>query len=92
MASISEEDILDICHQQERKVLRTGYITSHKYPSDYHPNLECHCNVTTQTDQKMLITFSDFAVEWSENCLNDVLEIRVMTAYCIYQNVDILES
>ena len=67
---------MKMCEYRERQMFRTGYIISHGYPANYAQHLECHCNITTEPDQKMLLTFSDFAIEWSEDCYKDVLRIR----------------
>ena len=74
--TIPEQDIMNICDPATRQTLRTAYIISHGYPSNYGQHLNCHCNITTEPNQKMLLTFSDFAIEWSEGCQKDVLHIR----------------
>ena len=47
------------------------------YPDKYPASVECVCNITTETDQRILLTFADFDLEWSENCENDILQVRI---------------
>ena len=66
-------DLMDICAAEERFLFRSAYVMSHNYPADYRRNLDCQCDVSTDPGQKILLTFSDFAVEWSEDCYKDIL-------------------
>ena len=74
IAMLVEVDLLDICATEQRFRFRSAYIMSHGYPANYKRNLECICDVTTDPDQKLLLTFSDFAVEWSADCHKDKLK------------------
>ena len=46
------------------------------YPDKYPASIECVCNITTEIDQRILLTFADFDLEWSENCESDILQVR----------------
>ena len=45
------------------------------YPDRYPGNVECNCNITTEIDQRILLTFADFDLEWSEGCESDILQV-----------------
>ena len=73
---ITGKAVADICEHAEYKLHRNAYIQSPDYPDQYSGSQECVCNITTDVDQRILITFVDFDVEWSENCERDILQVH----------------
>ena len=51
------------------------------YPDKYPASIECVCNITTEIDQRILLTFADFDLEWSENCESDILQVKKETPF-----------
>ena len=71
-----ETDIVNICERSAKKTKRNAYLMSPGYPDRYPGSVECACNITTEIDQRILLTFADFDLEWSENCERDILQVR----------------
>ncbi|KAG7527098.1 cubilin [Solea senegalensis] len=54
----------------------SGGFSSPNYPLPYHPNSECYWNVKTSQGSQVLLSFSDFHLETSNNlCLYDYLAV-----------------
>ena len=68
-------EVVDVCARMEKTSFRTAFIMSSGYPEAYGPSLECKCNITTDLDQRILLKFADYNLEWSENCENDVVQV-----------------
>ena len=71
----------------ERVTGETGTLTSPNYPRSYLPNQQCSKFIETSSNQRLVISFQDFALEPSINCLNDRLLIDdgdKVYSYCGY--------
>ena len=68
-------EIVNICDKMEHNAFRTAHIQSPGYPVEYGSSLECICNITTDPDQRILLKFADYSLEWSESCDKDVVQV-----------------
>lgn len=77
-------EIVNICTKDKYTAFRTAHIQSPGYPVEYGSNLECGCNITTDPDQRILLKFADYSLEWSEDCDKDVLQVWSYTTLYLF--------
>lgn len=53
-----------------------GGFTSPNYPLPYHPNAECYWQIKTSAGSMVELSFADFHLESSFNCVYDYLAVR----------------
>ncbi|KAM4534255.1 cubilin [Odontesthes bonariensis] len=53
----------------------SGALSSPNYPLPYHANAECYWNIKTSQGSQLQLSFSDFHLESSSNCLYDYLAV-----------------
>lgn len=69
------QDVVDICSSASTSSSRTLFLSSPGYPQDTREDVQCACNASTSDSRKLLLTFADFQIRWSERCRNARLQM-----------------
>ena len=75
-----------MCTYTNKALYRKGFIASPNYPNNYSPNVQCQCNITTDENQKILLQFADYHLEWSQDCDKDIVQVRNPSLANVAQN------